>query len=253
MRLYEAVAYETGVSPEFIGFLRHKNNLDRGVEFETANQPTDSKWDYRHSKETPIAILVVIHMERIVSVCEVKGVKRQYPSAEERWDTIKEYDLRYIRSSLIGREISGWPSQRHSMARYRMPMFRRIEVEYTPAPQPLAEEVSSAIYEGAKRTVTVNAYERSPEARAACVAHYLEKDGVLRCQACHMSFSEQYGPIPRDCIHVHHTVPLHRIGASYRINPVVDLVPVCPNCHAVLHTADPPMTVEELAEIIRNT
>jgi hypothetical protein len=49
-------------------------------------------------------------------------------------------------------------------------------------------------------------------------------------------------------IHVHHRKPLALIGRSYAVNPVKDLVPVCPNCHAMLHTQNPPLSVEELVE-----
>ena len=97
--------------------------------------------------------------------------------------------------------------------------------------------------EGAKQTVQVNRYERSPEARAQC----LEKFGT-RCKVCEMSFVETYGTFAKDFIHVHHITPLHQISESYEVNPETDLIPVCPNCHAMLHRQenDIPMTVERL-------
>jgi hypothetical protein len=36
-------------------------------------------------------------------------------------------------------------------------------------------------------------------------------------------------------IHVHHLRPQSSIGKRYRVNPIADLRPVCPNCHMVLH------------------
>jgi 5-methylcytosine-specific restriction protein A len=45
---------------------------------------------------------------------------------------------------------------------------------------------------------------------------------------------------------VHHLVPLASIGREYHIDPVADLRPVCPNCHAMLNRQDPPFTIEEL-------
>jgi len=34
---------------------------------------------------------------------------------------------------------------------------------------------------------------------------------------------------------VHHLVPISKIGKKYRVDPIKDLRPVCPNCHAVIH------------------
>ncbi len=251
VKLHHAVTNETGVLPKYIGFLRHKDKLEKSLEHETRHQPTDSKWDYLHSRETPIRILVVIHKNHIVALHEVKGVARVYPSEEEKWDTIKEYDLRNLDSQLTGTQIMGWPNQRHSIARYRMPMFHQVEVEYIPLANYFPEEVRDDVYEGAKKTVTVNAYERNAEARVKCIEHFREKDGVIRCQACHMSFLERYGVIGKEFIHVHHVVPLHKIAATYRVKPEEDLIPVCPNCHAMLHTSDPPLGIGDLAARIR--
>ena len=97
--------------------------------------------------------------------------------------------------------------------------------------------------EGAKQTVQVNRYERNPEARAKC----LEIHGIC-CEICKMSFAETYGTFAKDFIHVHHITPLHKISENYEVNPETDLIPVCPNCHAMLHRQENgiPMTVERL-------
>ena len=106
-----------------------------------------------------------------------------------------------------------------------------------------ADTENKSFPEGAKQTVQVNRYERNPEARAKC----LEIHGT-RCEICKMSFAETYGTFAKDFIHVHHITPLHQISESYEVNPETDLMPVCPNCHAMLHRQENgiPMTVERL-------
>ena len=99
--------------------------------------------------------------------------------------------------------------------------------------------------EGAGKQVTVNRYERDPKARAACIAHY-----GAQCQVCGLRFEEQYGAVGAGFIHVHHIVPLARIGREYAVDPIRDLVPVCPNCHAMLHKREPPFTVAELKALM---
>jgi len=64
-----------------------------------------------------------------------------------------------------------------------------------------------------------------------------------------MEFEEVYGEIGIGFIHVHHLVPISEIGTSYKIDPVKDLIPVCPNCHAMIHKRKPiPYTVDEIKE-----
>jgi 5-methylcytosine-specific restriction protein A len=99
--------------------------------------------------------------------------------------------------------------------------------------------------EGHASQVLVNRYERNAEARKKCI----ELKGCL-CAVCGMDFEKEYGEIGRGFIHVHHIVPLSSIGEDYVINYEKDLVPVCPNCHAMLHRKNPPYTIDVLKELI---
>ena len=100
--------------------------------------------------------------------------------------------------------------------------------------------------EGAQYQVTVNAYERDPRARRQCVAHY-----GTSCVICGFSFGAVYGEIAKDFIHVHHVRPLAEVGAEYSVDPVADLRPVCPNCHAVIHLHKPALSIQEVAALLR--
>jgi len=101
--------------------------------------------------------------------------------------------------------------------------------------------------EGLAQQVLVNHYERSAEARNACIGHY-----QCICQVCGIDFSKRYGPIGKGFIHVHHRVPISSIGINYRVDPIKDLVPVCPNCHAMLHRSEPPLEIEELRALLND-
>ncbi len=99
--------------------------------------------------------------------------------------------------------------------------------------------------EGAKYQILANRYERSRINRNVCINHF-----GITCQACNLNFEKIYGAIGRGFIHVHHIVPIAQIGENYIINPTKDLVPVCPNCHAMIHKANPPLAIVELKKII---
>ncbi|MCA9317619.1 MAG: HNH endonuclease [Planctomycetes bacterium] len=101
---------------------------------------------------------------------------------------------------------------------------------------------SGATYrEGATKAVLVNAYERDPRCRAACLAHYGHS-----CVVCGMSFGSQYGAEFAGMIHVHHLTLISARGGSHEVDPVADLRPVCPNCHAAIHRRSPPYTPDEV-------
>jgi 5-methylcytosine-specific restriction enzyme A len=94
--------------------------------------------------------------------------------------------------------------------------------------------------EGASYEVTLTKYERDKNNRDQC----LRIKGYT-CKGCGINFERTYGPIGREYIHVHHLTPISSMGVR-KIDPVKDLVPVCPNCHAMLHKRNPPYTITEL-------
>ncbi len=101
--------------------------------------------------------------------------------------------------------------------------------------------------EGATKQIYVNAFERDPAARKKCLDHH-----GFECTVCKLDFSKRYGDTGKEFIHVHHLHPLHLGKGPRNTNPVSDLRPVCPNCHAMLHRSDPPFTIEEMINIMRN-
>lgn len=112
---------------------------------------------------------------------------------------------------------------------------------------PLPEESDgpALLVEGARQRIWANRYERDPDARRQCIAHY----GV-QCVVCGFDFGATYGPVGIGFIHVHHLLPLSKIGTAYEVDPVADLRPVCPNCHGIIHRRSPPFELEEVRSFL---
>jgi len=112
---------------------------------------------------------------------------------------------------------------------------------------PIPEEVLTPerYKEGAIRTISVNAYERNSAARQKCIHRY-----GLECAVCKASMADLYGDVAKGIIHIHHLNELAAIGEEYEVDPINDLRPVCPNCHAVLHSTSPVMNINELEKIL---
>jgi hypothetical protein len=113
----------------------------------------------------------------------------------------------------------------------------------------LAEEVpSGSVYsEGSVQRILINRYERDSCARDECIRHY-----GTTCFVCGFDFGAAYGPVAEGYIHVHHLRPLAEIGEEYKVDPVQDLRPVCPNCHAVLHLGVRCRSIEEVVHLLNN-
>ncbi len=111
----------------------------------------------------------------------------------------------------------------------------------------LPEEVDEqeVHYEGAVRRISVNAYERNPEARQKCLAHY-----GASCFICGFDFAKTYGEVGQGFIHVHHLRQLSEIGEKYEVDPIRDLRPVCPNCHAMIHRRKPAYSIDEIRALL---
>lgn len=99
--------------------------------------------------------------------------------------------------------------------------------------------------EGTSKQIIVNYYERNPVARKKCLEHY-----GYNCQVCNFNFEHVYGALGKDFIHVHHIIPLSEIDDSYSVNPIKDLIPLCPNCHSMIHRVKPALRIEELRKYI---
>jgi predicted HNH restriction endonuclease len=121
--------------------------------------------------------------------------------------------------------------------------------------QLIAEEIPESevgkLMEGAVKKIWVNVYERDPQARNDCLDYYREPlDGRVKCWICKMDFAEDYDESMAGKMHIHHRKPLHEIGHEYKVDPIKDLLPVCPNCHYVIHALG--WSPEELKERLEN-
>ncbi|GMO59176.1 MAG: hypothetical protein Ta2A_04990 [Treponemataceae bacterium] len=121
--------------------------------------------------------------------------------------------------------------------------------DYESAVNRSPEEIddTEVLVEGAKMHVTINAYERSDDARRKCIEHYGTK-----CCICGTDLASVYGAPLSGKIVVHHITPLAKIDAQYTVDPINDLLPVCPNCHFALHSKkDGVFTPDEMRAILK--
>ena len=176
------------------------------------------------------------------------------PLHDERgeWPTIQAAHFSYLDRVLARPRVFDSRSvRRHEplITEYLSITLRRSMPGMESAALPEAEVVSDAagFWEGAVACVPVTRFERDRRARDECIRLY-----GSNCIVCGMSFGRRYGPEMDGFIHVHHLVPLSETREGYSVDPARHLVPVCPNCHAVLHSIGGTVrSVEEVRQMLR--
>ena len=128
-----------------------------------------------------------------------------------------------------------WYAREDRAVHYVKDVFDYIGKEdfVTRSDEEVMPQIIPTVYEegGIGKKVLVNRYERNAQARNRCI----ELKGS-QCTVCGFDSKLVYGEDFKDRIEVHHITPLNEIQAEYQVNPETDLVPVCPNCHMILHT-----------------
>ena len=111
-------------------------------------------------------------------------------------------------------------------------------------------------YEGRKtqyiKEITV--FKRNPEARKKCLDFYFKNKGHYNCQICGFDFEERYGTIGKQVIEVHH-IESHaqrsEKSGEHIIDPKKDLIPVCSNCHNIIHRQKPPLEIDNIKKRLK--
>lgn len=122
-------------------------------------------------------------------------------------------------------------------------------IDLTDIVLPKEDIPSEELKEGTEKEVSSIIYERHPKAREACLKAYGNKS---ICQICGKEVKYVNGESAIDVIEVHHITPISEIKETYIINPLRDLIPICPTCHTLIHKRNPCYTPEEAREILRN-
>jgi 5-methylcytosine-specific restriction protein A len=87
--------------------------------------------------------------------------------------------------------------------------------------------------------------ERDP----ALIREFKRQLSSFVCSVCHFDFEQVYGAIGHGFVEAHHVEPIGLRDGSTSTT-VHDLIPVCSNCHRMLHRQAPPYLREEIAAMM---
>lgn len=183
----------------------------------------DAHWDTDRADQGDLANYVDVEWDWQVSMEDrvpIEALKAQVPGAP--WDNLMG----------SGVQLSADDAE------------RLVELWSHSAP-PVYPEQEDSLMEGGSITIRVNRYERNPKARADCLAHH-----GATCVVCGFTGRDVFGEAGEGLIHVHHLVEISQQKTRYRVDPIHDLVPVCPRCHAMIHLRRPAYTPREVQAMI---
>ena len=73
--------------------------------------------------------------------------------------------------------------------------------------------------------------------------------GQLVCHACGCMPTEVYGPVGESSMEAHHKIPIEQLQPD-SVTLVEDMAMLCANCHRVVHSKKPCLTVESVNELV---
>lgn len=101
--------------------------------------------------------------------------------------------------------------------------------------------------EGKSKFYFVKKYERNLKNREQAIAIH-----GTSCAACGMDYESIYGELGKDFIEIHHVVPVSSLDREVEVNPQADLIPLCANCHRMIHrNRNEVLTVDSLKAILK--
>lgn len=128
-----------------------------------------------------------------------------------------------------------------------------IEIKKTKEIQEIVIKDIEDIYEeGGRRDQLSSRYERNPRLRSAAISIH---GTTCMVPGCNLNFEVMYGEHGKNFIEVHHLKPISGFSEKMNVNPNLDMVVVCSNCHSMIHraTRDEILSLENVGKLITNS
>jgi predicted HNH restriction endonuclease len=132
-------------------------------------------------------------------------------------------------------------------------LFHRAPEEEILLAQEFGLDPSSGKFKEGKDKLKIHlAKERSRSLIASAKQKWsVNGKGDIKCSICTFSFKEKYGPIGDGFIEAHHIQPISSLAPD-TIMKFGDIIPVCSNCHSMLHH-NRTVSIEKLRASINST
>ena len=112
----------------------------------------------------------------------------------------------------------------------------------------VVQEVAELFEEGERMLKEVTVLARSADLVAKAKKHH-----GLKCKVCGFEFRRFYGEIGADYIECHHLNPLSGREGVSKPTTIDEVTVLCANCHRMVHSRKPALTLDELKQCVEKT
>lgn len=112
------------------------------------------------------------------------------------------------------------------------------------------QEIKQILQEETKKEELEKQEEESEEwekLKQECIEYY----GAI-CEICGFDYGYTYGEVFEKNIKIHHIGAKDKEEYLPNTDAIKDLIPICDNCHGIIHSQTPPYTVEEMRKMLKN-
>lgn len=169
-----------------------------------------------------------------IPYCDIKHLftpEHMTPS-QNRWDFIIKQGMMCVHANI-------------NFAIDIKPYFNRVFASISPNNQ------DKIYYEGSPKLRLHLSKERNTQLIQQFKQERMRKDPGLHCEICEFSFYERYGDIGYKYTEAHHIKPISQLTVESETT-FSDLIIVCSNCHSMLHTANPPLSPNDLKSHLKD-
>lgn len=111
------------------------------------------------------------------------------------------------------------------------------------------DEYKYHLYDESRSCITsTKQIYRSQAAKSECI-----RLKGCHCSICGFDFEKMYGELGKDYIEVHHITPIGKLSTAEGYegtDPQNDLIPLCSNCHSMIHRRKEPYRPEEIITLL---
>jgi hypothetical protein len=211
------------------------DNLARPL-VELIDQASDSSWD-QFDSQLDALLAAGVRVNVLVNGSDYE--RSSYPSVSDI-----SFSARQV--NWVGSLVASAASLASSLLALALSLIPLKETPLAASEADTSDAGSDAYaMEGRKYQGIYTRYERSRSNRAiAIVVH------GTKCAVCQFNFEIAFGDIGAGYVEIHHKTPVHLMLEERVVDPVEELVPLCSNCHRMVHTQDPPIPISDLRDLV---
>lgn len=195
----------------------------------------------------------------VVSKKELVPIQEEFPlKADEEGEELSDFDRLFasIMAEPKAKVVEPKTKAVEPKAKVVEPEVNKIEekvlssIKKEETPEPVAIEMPKVSQPQEKvESLTEESAEKDEKSiKKACLEYY----GAI-CDLCGFDYGYTYGEAFENMIEIHNVKHTHEVGneISPDTDPIKDLIPICCNCHQVIHSQNPPISIEKMREMIK--